>query len=151
MRCASAFRVFKTEEASNASLGVGELGSSFGGDISRSAIYEVVAEQFDSPNVNKRSQFLRWLSDIFRRRRIRYKPTLNDTQKLARVAYAQHAVQTNFSDELRTIFVDEKRFEANSTGVYKLPVKDLTPTRRIQSKSNPLFVMILVAIAAPRR
>ncbi len=67
------------------------------------------------------------------------------------MAYARQAVESNFSDEARTIFVDEKRFEANSAGVYNLPVEDLTPTRKMQSKSNPVFVMVLVAIAAPRR
>ena len=55
-----------------------------------------------------------------------------------------------FSDEEWTIFVDEKRFEATSNGVYNLPSEDLTPTRRVQSKSNPVFVMVLLAIAAPR-
>jgi hypothetical protein len=94
---------------------------------------------------------LKWLSEIFKRRRIRCKPSLNENQKVARVAYARQAVESNFSDEARTIFVDEKRFEANSAGVYNLPVEDLTPTKKMQSKSNPVFVMVLVAIAAPRR
>jgi hypothetical protein len=44
-----------------------------------------------------------------------------------RIAYAQHAVDSDFSDEDRTIFVDEKRFEANSPGIYNLPIEDSTP------------------------
>jgi hypothetical protein len=67
------------------------------------------------------------------------------------VAYARNAVDTGFSEDVRTIFVDEKRFEANATGIYNLPVEDSTPTRKMQSKSNPVFVMVLVAITEPRR
>jgi hypothetical protein len=49
------------------------------------------------------------------------------------------------------VFVDEKRFEASCVGVYNLPKEDVTPTKRIQSKSNPVFVMVLVAVMAPRK
>jgi hypothetical protein len=119
-----------TEAHANAAR---EVARAFGGELSRSGIYEVVAERFGAANVNRRSQFLKWLSEIFKRRRIRCKPSLNENQKVARVAYARQAVESNFSDEARTIFVDEKRFEANSAGVYNLPVEDLTPTK----KCNP--------------
>jgi transposase len=136
-----------TEEHAEAAK---DIARQFGGDISRSGIFELVAEKFGSENVNKRSQFLRWLSELFKRRRIRYKPSLNDKQKNLRIAYAQHAVDSDFSDEDRTIFVDEKRFEANSPGIYNLPIEDNTPTRRVQSRSNPVFVMVLVAVVAPR-
>ncbi len=140
-------RTFAEEHASAAR----QAARAFGGEISRTGIYELVAEQFGSENVNKRTQFLRWLSEIFKRRRIRCKPSLNDTQKVQRVAYAQNAVDTEFSEDVRTIFVDEKRFEASAAGIYNLPVEDSTPTRKMQSKSNPVFVMVLVAIMAPRR
>jgi hypothetical protein len=136
-----------TEEHANAAR---EVARAYNGDISRSSIFETVAEKFGSEHVNKRSQFLYWLTEIFKRRRIRYKPTLSDEQKFARVAYAQHSISTDFSEENRTIFGDEKRFEAGSVGVYNLPVEDTTPTRRIQSRSNPVFVMVLVVVAAPR-
>jgi transposase len=136
-----------TEEHAEAAK---DIARQFGGDISRSGIFELVAEKFGSENANKRSQFLRWLSELFKRRRIRYKPSLNDKQNNLRIAYAQHAVDSDFSDEDRTIFVDEKRFEANSPGIYNLPIEDNTPTRRVQSRSNPVFVMVLVAVVAPR-
>ncbi len=137
-----------TEEHANAAK---DVARAFGGEISRTGIFEAVVEQFGPANVNRRSQFLLWLSDYFKRRRIRCKPSLNENQKLARVVYAQHAVSTDFAEENRTIFVDEKRFEASAVGVYNLPVEDATPTRRMQSKSNPVFVMVLVAIMTPPR
>ena len=136
-----------TEEHTNAAK---DVARAFGGEISRTGIFEAVVEHFGPANVNRRSQFLLWLSDYFKRRRIRCKPSLNVNQKLARVVYAQHAINTDFAEENRTIFVDEKRFEANAVGVYNLPVEDATPTRRMQSKSNPVFVMVLVAIMVPR-
>jgi transposase len=136
-----------TEEHAEAAR---EIARRFGGDISRTGIFEVVAERFGPENVNKRAQFLNWLSEIFKRRRIRYKPTLNESQMSLRVEYAKHSVETYFSDEERTIFADEKRFEANSSGVYNLPIEDASPIRRIQSRSNPVFVMVLLVIAAPR-
>jgi hypothetical protein len=128
-----------------------DIAREFGGEISRTAIWETVAERLGPDNVNARSQFMARLSELLKRRRIRYKPTLNENQKVLRVAYAKHSMDTNFSEEARTVFVDEKRFEASSVGIYNLPVEDLTPTKRVQSKSNPVFVMVLVAVMTPRK
>jgi hypothetical protein len=127
-----------------------DIAREFNGEISRTAIWETVAERLGEDNVNSRSQFMVRLSQLLKRRRIRYKPTLNENQKALRVAYAKHSMDTNFSEEARTVFVDEKRFEASSVGVYNLPAEDSTPTKRIQSKSNPVFVMVLVAVMTPR-
>lgn len=127
-----------------------EASRAYGGDISRQGIFEVVMEKLGPENVNKRSQFFVRLAEMLKRRRIRYKPTLTETQMVDRIKYARDSVDRGFCDEERTIFVDEKRFEATSSGVYNLPVEDLTPTRRVQSKSNPVFVMVLLAIGAPR-
>lgn len=128
-----------------------EVAREFDGEVSRTAIWETVAERLGVENVNGRSQFLVRLSEVLKRRRIRVKPTLNENQKELRAAYARHSIDTGFSEEERTVFVDEKRFEASCVGVYNLPVEDLTPTKRIQSKSNPVFVMVLVAVMMPRR
>ena len=128
-----------------------EVAREFGGEISRTAIWETVAERLGPDNVNGRAQFVARLSEVLKRRRIRVKPTLNENQKALRVAYARHSIDTGFSEEARTVFVDEKRFEASFVGVYNLPVEDSTPTKRVQSKSNPVFVMVLVAVMAPRK
>ena len=128
-----------------------EVAREFDGEVSRTAIWETVAERLGVENVNGRSQFLVRLSEVLKRRRIRVKPALNENQKELRAAYARHSIDTGFSEEARTVFVDEKRFEASCVGVYNLPVEDLTPTKRIQSKSNPVFVMVLVAVMTPRR
>jgi hypothetical protein len=64
-----------SEEHANAAK---QAARAFGGEISRTGIYELVAEQLGSVNVNKRAQFLHWLSEMFKRRRIRCKPSLND-------------------------------------------------------------------------
>jgi hypothetical protein len=128
-----------------------EVAREFGGEISRTAIWETVSERLGVENVNSRSKFIARLSDVLKRRRIRVKPTLNENQKTLRVAYARHSIDTGFSEEARTVFVDEKRFEASFVGVYNLPVEDSTPTKRIQSKSNPVFVMVLVAVMTPRK
>jgi hypothetical protein len=58
-----------------------EVAHEFGGDISRTKIFETVAERFGPENVNARSQFLANIREGFKRRRIRYKPILNDRQK----------------------------------------------------------------------
>jgi hypothetical protein len=126
-----------------------EVAREFGGDISRTKIYETVAERFGPENVNSRSKFLENMREGFKRRRIRYKPTLNDGQKQDRVNYASAQIATDFKEESRSIFADEKRFEANSS-VFNLPIEDDTPQRRIQSKSNPVFVMELAVVMAPR-
>jgi hypothetical protein len=126
-----------------------EVARKFGGDISRTKIYETVAAQFGAENVNSRSKFLENMREGFKRRRIRYRPTLNDGQKQDRVSYASAQITTDFKEESRSIFADEKRFEANSSGVFNLPVEDDTPQRRIQSKSNPVFAMELAVVMTP--
>ncbi len=128
-----------------------EVAREFGGEISRTGIWETVSERLGSDNVNSRTQFIARLSEVLKRRRIRAKPTLNENQKAFRVAYAKHSIDSDFSEEARTVFVDEKRFEASCVGLYNLPKEDVTPTKRIQSKSNPVFVMVLVAVMAPRK
>ena len=127
-----------------------EVAREYGGDISRTKIYETVAEKFGPKNVNSRSKFLEHLQEGFKRRRIRYKPTLNERQKEDRVAYTSAQIEAEFQEEERTVFADEKRFEANSSGVFNLPLKDDTPQRRIQSRSNPVFVMELAVVMPPR-
>lgn len=52
--------------------------------------------------------------------------------------------------EDRVIFVDEKRFEANSSGFFNLPAEDDPPQRFCQSKSNPVNVMVLIGVMKPR-
>ena len=53
-----------TEEHTNAAK---DVARAFGGEISRTGIFEAVVEQFGPANVNRRSQFLLWLSDYFKR------------------------------------------------------------------------------------
>jgi hypothetical protein len=40
--------------------------------------------------------------------------------------YASAQIATGFKKENRSIFANEKRFEANSSGVFNLPVEDNT-------------------------
>ncbi len=49
------------------------------------------------------------------------------------------------------MFVDEKRFDVATSGTLTLPEGDLTPQRYIQSRTNPLFVMVLVGVMKPVR
>jgi hypothetical protein len=122
----------------------------FNGEISRTAIWEMVVERLGEDNINGCSQFMVRLLQLLKRRRIRYKPTLNKNQKALRVAYTKHLMNTNFSEEVRTVFIDEKQFEVSLVSVYNLPAEDLTLTKRIRSKSNPVFLMVLVAVMTPR-
>jgi hypothetical protein len=126
-----------------------EVAREFGGDISQTKIFETVAKRFGPENVNAQSQFLANMREGFKRRHIRYKPTLNDRQKQDCVNYTSAQIATSFKEENRSIFADEKRFEANSSGVFNLPVEDDTPQHRIQSKSNPVFIMELAVMVAP--
>jgi hypothetical protein len=105
-------RIFNDEHADFAR----DVARSLGGDISRSAIFEATSARFGQENMNKRTQFLRWLVDMFKRRRIRYIPTLTDEQKRLRVAYAQHCLATDFSDENRTIFVTKSGLKSIRLG-----------------------------------
>lgn len=122
----------------------------FDGVISRSELYLLVEAELGDEKMCCRTVFMENLRKTFKRRRIRYKPSLTEDQKAARVNFANYHIGNNFADQPRTLFVDEKRFEAMATGVYNLPKEDDTPRRSIQSKSNSPFVMVLVALVEPR-
>ena len=121
-----------------------------GGEISRSALFDLVKESLGKEKTCSRSVFLDHLRSRFKRRRIRLKPTLSERQKEIRKDFARYHVDTNFADQSRTIYVDEKRFEAVGPGYFNLPVQDTTPTRSVQSKGNIPFVMVLAAVMEPR-
>lgn len=124
---------------------------SFGGDISATRMFEIVSEQVEAPMCGK-STFLRHLKEDgkFKRRHVRYKPSLTDAQKRQRVAFAQSLIDNEFKNEDRIVFVDEKRFEVTSSGTLTLPAEDEIPNRYVQSKTNPVFVMVLVGVMKPR-
>jgi hypothetical protein len=80
---------------------------------------------------------------------VRYRPRLTDGHRAKRVAFATEALSADPAKEQRIVFVDEKRFDVATTGILTLPEGDLTPQRYIQSRTNPLFVMVLVGVMKP--
>jgi hypothetical protein len=128
-----------------------EVFRSFGGDVSRSHVYDIVKAEIGSPFMAGKSTFLRHLNNgNFKRKRVRYRPKLTDAHMEKRVAFANAQLQAPAAKEKRIVFVDEKRFEATSAGVLTLPVEDETPRRSVQSKTNPVFVMVLVGVMKPQ-
>jgi hypothetical protein len=125
-------------------------------EISFPEAHETLLEEFRKENREKevpgRSQFLKFLreSGQFKRRRKKYHPTLTDKHKVDRVAYAEHQVNTEFAEEERTVFSDEKWFQANAPVTLRMPQEDGTPPGFMQSKTNPVKVMVQVALMAPR-
>jgi hypothetical protein len=127
-----------------------EVLRSFGGDVSRSHVFDVVKAEMGSPFMPAKSTFLRHLNNgNFKRKRVRYRPKLTESHMVKRVAFAKANLEDPVAKEER-IFVDEKRFEATSAGVLTMPVGDLTPRRAVQSKTNPVFVMVLVGVMKPQ-
>ena len=121
-----------------------------GGEISRSILFDLVKASLGKEQTCSRSAFLDHLRTCFKRRRIRVKPSLTDSQKENRMEYASYHVDNDFFDQSRTIYVDEKRFEAAGPGYFNIPIGDTTPTRSVQSKSNIPFIMVLAAVVEPR-
>ena len=125
-------------------------------EISFPEAHETLVEEFRKNNredeVPGRSQFLKYLreSGQFKRRRKKYHPTLTDKHKRDRVAYAEHQVKTGFAEEERTVFSDEKWFQANAPVTLRMPQEDGTPPGFMQSKTNPVKVMMQVALMAPQ-
>ena len=92
----------------------------FGGEISRNEVFEQVSAEFGAQMCG-RSTFYRALRNgAFKRRRVRYKPTLSEEQMVLRVEHATSFIASNFADDARIVFVDEKRFEATSPGILNL-------------------------------
>jgi hypothetical protein len=128
-----------------------EVLRSFGGDVSRSHVFDVVKAEMGSPFMPAKSTFLRHLNNgNFKRKRVRYRPKLTESHMEKRVAFAKANLEDPVAKEERIVFVDEKRFEATSAGVLTMPVGDLTPRRAVQSKTNPVFVMVLVGVMKPQ-
>jgi hypothetical protein len=66
------------------------------------------------------------------------------------MAYAQAALDSDFAAEERTVFSDEKWFIATPPVTLRMPAEDKTPESRVQSKTNPVKVMMQVALMSPR-
>jgi hypothetical protein len=66
------------------------------------------------------------------------------------VRYAEHQVNTGFREEERTVFSDEKWFQANAPVTLHIPQEDGTPPGFMQSKTNPVKLMMQVALMTPR-
>ncbi len=120
-----------------------------GGDISRTAMYDLVKADVGSPNMCAKSTFLRHLNKAFKRRRVKYRPRLTEAHRLKRVAFATDTLSAPIEKEQRIVFVDEKRFDVATAGTLTLPEGDVTPPRYIQSRTNPLFVMVLIGVMKP--
>ncbi len=121
------------------------------GDISGNEMYHQVKAKVGSPAMCGKSTFYRMVrGPKFKRRRVRYRPKLTDQHKKNRVAFATEMLRAHPDLERRIIFVDEKRFEVVTGGTLLLPAEDDTPQRAIQSRTNPLFVMVLVGVMKPR-
>jgi hypothetical protein len=125
-------------------------------EISFPEAHETLVEEYWRENredeVPGRTQFLNFLreSGQFKRRRKKYHPTLTDKHKQDRVRYAEHQVNTGFKEEERTVFSDEKWFQANAPVTLRMPQEDDTPPGFMQSKTNPVKVMMQVVLMAPR-
>jgi hypothetical protein len=126
-----------------------KVARAYGGEISRTHMFELVKADVGSPNMCAKSTFLEHLNKTFKRRRVRYRPRLTDGHRAKRIAFAKEALSAHPAKEQRIVFVDEKRFDVATTGTLTLPEGDLTPQRYIQSRTNPLFVMVLVGVMKP--
>lgn len=122
---------------------------SHGGDISRSLMFDLVKAEVGSPKMCSRSTFLLHLNKKFKRRRVKYRPKLTESHQAKRVAFAEDFMSSSPKKEERIVFVDEKRFDVASAGTLTLPEGDNTPPRYLQSRTNPLFVMVLVGVMKP--
>ncbi len=121
------------------------------GDISGNEMYHQVKAKVGSPAMCGKSTFYRMVQGPkFKRRRVRYRPKLTDQHKKNRVAFATEMLHADADLEGRIVFVDEKRFEVVTGGTLLLAAEDPTPERAIQSRTNPLFVMVLVGVMKPR-
>jgi hypothetical protein len=112
-------------------------------------MYELVKADVGTPNMCAKSTFLEHLNKTFKRRRVKYRPKLTESHRAKRVAFAKEALSAPPSKEQRIVFVDEKRFDVATSGTLTLLEGDLTPQRYIQSRTNPLFVMVLVGVMKP--
>ncbi len=122
----------------------------YAGDVSRTQMYEDVKAELGTPQMCSKSVFLDHLNGKqWKRRRVRYRPKLTDAHMERRVEFAQHFAAASDELERRIVFVDEKRFEVTTGGTLTLPVGDLTPQRQVQSRTNPVFVMVLVGVMKP--
>jgi hypothetical protein len=123
----------------------------YAGDVSRTAMYHEVEASMAGQQMVSKSTFMRMMRGRdFKRRRVRYKPKLTEDHRTQRVDFAQHFLAADPELMRRIVFVDEKRFEVVTSGVLTLPAEDNTPKRSVQSKTNPVYVMVLVAVMEPR-
>ncbi len=122
----------------------------FSGDISKTFMYHQVKAAVGSPNMCGKSTFIRKLNGPhWKKRRVRYRPKLTDAHKAQRVEFAKHFLSADPNLERRIVFLDEKRFEVVTSGTLTLPAEDDTPRRFVQSRTNPLYLMVLVAVMKP--
>jgi len=112
-------------------------------------MYDVVKADVGSPDMCSKATFMRHLNKTFKRRRVKYCPRLTEAHRSKRVAFAKDALSAPIEKEQRIVFVDEKRFDVATSGTLTLPEGDTTPLRYIQSRTNPLFVMVLVGVMKP--
>lgn len=88
-------------------------------------------------------------SKDFKKRRIRYRPMLTKLHKIRRVGYSQAFLNMSASQQCRVVYADEKWFTASPVGRFTLAAEDDTPTKVMQSKTNPVKAMFLVAVMEP--
>jgi hypothetical protein len=67
------------------------------------------------------------------------------------VRYAEYQVNTGFREEECTVFSDEKWFQANAPVTLRILQEDGTPPGFMQSKTNPVKVMMQVDLMTPRK
>ena len=112
-------------------------------------MYELVKAEVGSPNMCAKSTFLEHANKVFKRRRKKHLPRLTDAHRQKRVLFVTESLSAHRAIEERIVFVDEKRFDVATTGTLTLPREDATPQHYIQSRSIPLFVMVLVSVMKP--
>jgi hypothetical protein len=121
------------------------------GDTSRTSMFYVVQAKIGERRMCSKATFMRMLNGReFKRRRVRYRPKLTEDHMRQRVAFAQHYLALDPDVLRRIVYVDEKRFEVVTGGTLTLPAEDTTPQRAVQSRTNPVYVMVLVAVMEPR-
>lgn len=116
-------------------------------ELSRSEIYYTLQLDFGEALPSRPTCF-RHFATLFKRRRIRLKPRLTEKHKEDRLNYAK-SILANPGLEKARLWTDEKIFQGVSTGYLNIPHGDEPRIRAVQSKTNPVEVMVLVAALHP--
>lgn len=116
-------------------------------EVSRYEIYYTLKMEFGEA-LPSRTTCFRHFTRLFKRQRIRLKPRLTEKHKEDRLSYAE-SIRANPDSEKSRIWTDEKLFKGATGGILNVPIGDVPRVRAVQSKTNPVEVMVLVAVLHP--